>query len=145
MNSFKLRFHSFQKFPARRRPDSSLGFYSLIFIALGLLVVSGCSDLSLENAFDGDYSVQKNNEVIGNYCQSCHIHKDFEAEAHMEARRVEYKRTYFRKAVECRSCHYLEKGWVRNHYLRKTRSPDDANRGLYRKFERKELKEMSKG
>jgi len=145
MNSFRSRFHSSQKVLKWCGHDRRLGFYSSFFFALGLLAVSGCSDLSLENAFDGDFSAQKNNEVIGNYCQSCHIHKDFEAESHMEARRVEYKRKYFRKAVECRSCHYLEKEWVRNHYLRKTRSPDDANRGLYRSFEKKELKEMSKG
>ncbi len=104
------------------------------------IVGAGCYTKNIEEAFDGDFSARKNNRVIIEYCQSCHIHRDFTPKAHVEAKVLEYKRKVFRFAKECRVCHYLEKQFALNDFTRKTRLPKDANRGKFRKFERETLK-----
>ncbi|MFQ5450994.1 MAG: hypothetical protein ACE5E9_10215 [Nitrospinaceae bacterium] len=101
-----------------------------------VLLTAGCADRKLENAFEGDYSSAKNNKIINEYCQSCHIHKNLEPRKHMTAVRNLYKRPFFRRATQCRNCHYIEKNWVHNTYGRKTRSPKEANRGGYRDIEK---------
>jgi hypothetical protein len=58
--------------------------------------------------------------------------------------RPDYKRTYFRRARQCKACHYLEKNWVTNNYHRKTRSPKNANKGSYKDFEHAQIKQMKK-
>ena len=109
-----------------------LVFFFVVILGLSL----GCADRQLENAFSGDYSAEKNNKTIHEYCISCHIHKNFIAEEHIAAVRTNYKRSFFKKSGECRDCHYLEKDWVRNRYDRRTRYPAKANRGAYRSFEK---------
>lgn len=109
------------------------------------MVGIGCADKPLDNAFQGEFPTSKGNRIITEYCQSCHIHKDFESEPHVQDIRIEYRRTYFRGTQECRSCHFLENDWVHNNVNRNTRFPRDANRGVYRKFEKEEMKRKKKG
>ena len=111
--------------------------YSGIFLVLFLFLGAGCSKLELVRAFQGEFNSQRNNKVIGEYCTSCHIHKEFDSEQHVTEVRPEYRRRLFRTTTECRACHYLEKEWVHNGILRKTRRPQEANRGDFRKFEKK--------
>ena len=115
-----------------------------VFSGIGVAILSGCSPMEIEKAFKGDLPVGKANKVIGNYCQSCHIHKGFDPLLHVANVRSLYKRRVFRKSRECRSCHYLEKNWMHNQHKRKTRMPDDANRGKFKKFEKKEIDRLRK-
>ena len=124
------------------RPLRLPGF--LAFFGILLAVVSGCTKLEVEKAFKGDLRPRKANKVIGDYCQSCHIHRDFDPPLHVSKVRSLYKRTVFRKARECRSCHYIEKDWMNNQHERKTRMPEDANRGKFKKFEKKEISRLRK-
>jgi hypothetical protein len=117
------------------------GFFWVLF----LLSVSGCTHVEVEKAFKGDLRPGKANKIIGEYCQSCHIHKDFDPPLHVSKVRNLYNRPVFKKARECRSCHYIEKNWMHNQHERKTRMPDDANRGKFRKFENKELSRKRRG
>lgn len=128
--------------PRRKARVSVLIVAGLLFGAV--LFLAGCADRPVENAFQGEFSSEKNNKVINEYCKACHIHKNFEPESHMASVSKSYKRTYFRRANECRACHYIEKNWVTNNYHRKTRSPMQANRGKYRDFEREGLRELKK-
>ena len=114
------------------------------FFGILLVIMVGCANLEVEKAFKGDLRPAKANKVIGDYCQSCHIHKDFDPPFHVSKIRALYKRTVFRKARECRSCHYIEKDWMNNQHERKTRMPEDANRGKFKKFEKKEMKRLRK-
>jgi len=122
--------------------------FARLFGSLGfgifLPIISGCINLEIEKAFKGDLRPGKANKVIGEYCQSCHIHKDFDPPLHVSEVRSFYKRTVFRKARECRFCHYIEKDWMNNQHARKTRMPEDANRGRFKKFEKKQLKRLRK-
>ena len=115
-----------------------------VFSGLGFAILSGCSHMEVEKAFRGDLHPGKANKVIGNYCQSCHIHKNFDPLLHVTNVRSLYKRRVFRKARECRSCHYIERAWMHNQHERKTRMPDDANRGKFKKFEKKEIDRLRK-
>ena len=112
------------------------------FISVTLFL--GCYSLEVKDAFDGKYSLLKSNKIINNYCQSCHIHRDFDPPFHVSKIRSLYKRTVFRKARECISCHYIEKDWINNQHQRKTRMPQDANRGKFKKFEKKQLRRLKK-
>jgi len=90
---------------------------------MGIALFSACASVELESAFKGEFPAEKNNAVISNYCQTCHIHKDFDGESHVLKVRETYSTAHFRRASECRTCHYLEKEWVHNNYQRKTRMP----------------------
>ncbi len=116
----------------------------IVFAVLLLLSGAGCTDKLVENAFHGDYSADKNNKIINEYCKSCHIHKNFEAEEHIVSVRDAYRRPFFKRTRQCRSCHYIEKDWVRNRYDRKTRYPEKANRGAYRRFEKANKEQREK-
>jgi len=117
----------------------------LVWVFSGLVaVLLGCSHVEVEEAFKGDLRPGQANKIISNYCQSCHIHKDFDSLLHVANIRKLYKRRVFRKSRECRSCHYIEKAWVHDQHERKTRMPDDANRGKFKKFEKKEIARLRK-
>ncbi len=102
-------------------------------VAFGV-ILSGCRTRTIEDAFDGDFTAEKNNRTINEYCQGCHIHKDFVPETHVAKMRPKYKMKVFRRTEECRTCHYLEKKFTENDFTRKTRTPSQVNRGKYRGF-----------
>ena len=114
--------------------------YSGVFFVIFLLLGTGCSKLEIVRAFQGEFNSQKNNKVIGEYCTSCHIHRKFDSKQHVTAVRTEYRRRLFRTTTECRVCHFLKKQWVHNSVLRKTRRPQEVNRGAFKKFEKKYTK-----
>ena len=115
-----------------------------VFSGIGFAVLSGCTYAEVDQAFNGTLRPGRANKIIGNYCQSCHIHKDFDSLLHVASVRKLYKRRVFRKSRECRSCHYIEKDWMHSQHERKTRMPDDANRGKFKKFEKKEIARLRK-
>ena len=120
--------------------------YRLILGVLLLLWVvgAGCYTKNIEEAFNGEFSAKENNRVISEYCQSCHLHRDFTPEPHVADKVLAYKRKVFRLAEECRICHYLEKQFTLNDFTRKTRRPKDANSGKFRKFEIETLKSQKR-
>jgi hypothetical protein len=115
-----------------------------LFLGFLIVVMSGCAERRIEDAFDGKFSAAKNNNIINDYCKSCHIHKNFDPADHVRSVRADYKRPYFRMARQCKACHYIEKNWVTNNYHRKTRNPKKANKGRYKDFEHAEIKQMKK-
>jgi len=116
----------------------------LAFLGFLIVVMSGCAERRIEDAFKGKFSPAKNNNIINDYCKSCHIHKNFDPAAHVRSVRADYKRPFFRRARQCKACHYIEKNWVTNNYHRKTRNPNKANRGSYKDFEQAQIKKMKK-
>ena len=116
----------------------------MVFLGLVIILISGCAEHRLEDAFDGKFYPSKNNYIINEYCKSCHIHKTFDPAGHVKLVRSDYRRPFFRRAKECRACHYIEKNWVTNNFHRKTRDPKQANRGGYKSFEKAASKQMKK-
>ena len=103
-------------------------------------IFTGCYSFEVEDAFKGKFSSIKNNKVINDYCQSCHIHREFDTQKHILAKRKLYKRKLYRKASSCRICHFVEPVWAREELIRKTRYPRAVKLGKYREFEQKERK-----
>ena len=118
---------------------------SAVFLVIFLIFGMGCADFELKRAFEGEFPSSENNKIIGEYCVSCHIHKEFDSGKHLVDARLDYKSRFFRTARECRACHYIEKEWFHNNVFRKTRRPRDANRGVFRSFERREMKHRKRG
>ena len=112
--------------------------FFLYFGVFGLLSLIGanCTSLELTRAFDGEFNEVKNDKLINAYCTSCHNHKEFDPKQHVIKVRQKYKRKLFKRRSECRTCHYLEKVWSKDHTFRKTRRPKQANRGDFREFEK---------
>jgi len=108
-----------------------------LLVILLLLVFSGCTSRDVEKAFKGDLPPGKANKVIGEYCQSCHIHKDFDPPLHVSKVRNLYYHPVFKNARECRACHYIEKNWMHNQHERKTLMPEDENRKKLKKSDKK--------
>ena len=104
-----------------------------LFVIFLFLVSSGCTSRDVEKAFNGDLRPGKANRVIGEYCQSCHIHKDFDPPLHVSEVRNLYSSPVFNKARECRTCHYIQKNWMHNQHERKTLMPEDENRKKLKK------------
>lgn len=136
----KTLSHLFQTLsPARFK---SPFFLEVGFLAVLLLGFSGCAVPLVEKAFAGKLTPRKNNKIINEYCQSCHIHKDFDPGLHVFEVRKSYRRSVYKKATECRVCHFVETSWARSSLQRKTRYPYDVDRGIFREFEQNELKKM---
>ena len=119
--------------------------YLVVFLVICIFFGIGCSQLELSRAFQGELATQRSNKVIGQYCTSCHIHKVFDSKQHVSQIRMEYKRTLFRRTTECRVCHFLEKQWINNTVLRKTRRPREVNRGYFIEFEKGYQKSKKSG
>ena len=119
-------------------------FFSGAFVVIFLFLGGGCAKLEVTRAFQGEFNSQRNNKVIGTYCTSCHIHKEFDPKRHVVEMRPEYRRSPFRTTTECRTCHYIEKQWTHNEVLRKTRRPQEVNQGDFGEFEKKFLKTPEK-
>lgn len=117
-------------------------FLEVGFLAVLVLGFAGCAAQQVEQAFAGKLTPIKSNKTINEYCQSCHIHKDFDPGLHVFEVRKSYRRSVYRKATECRICHFVEKTWARTELKRKTRYPYDVDRGIFREFEQNELKKM---
>jgi len=113
-----------------------LFLYFVVFMGFFLTLGLGCTNMDLPRAFDGEFNEVKNNKLINAYCTSCHNHKEFDAKRHVLKVRPKYKRKLFRNRSGCRTCHYLEKVWSKDHTFRKTRRPKQVNRGDFREFEK---------
>tara|TARA_B100000686_G_scaffold354036_1_gene462285 strand:+ start:3859 stop:4239 length:381 start_codon:yes stop_codon:yes gene_type:complete len=118
--------------------------FAFIIMGLGVATLWGCYTLKVEDAFNQKFSSFENNRIINDYCQSCHIHRDFNPGKHVLAMRAKYRRTLYRKTSECHVCHYVKPILGREELARKTRHPRDVERGRFRRFEKEELRRIKK-
>lgn len=86
----------------------------LILSGITVFILASCSTPLLEQAFKTSMEAGESTEVIGEYCISCHVHKDFEPETHVKKARAEYSSPPYTAAVECRVCHTYSKTWLLN-------------------------------
>jgi len=100
---------------------SSIALRSNIFrgvilaVALALVFVMGglaaCASKPLDKAFAGRLDRVKETRIIVEYCQSCHVHRDFLPSDHILSVTGAYKEEPFRSARDCRSCHGIERNF----------------------------------
>lgn len=102
--------------------------FSYLFLGLLAIILGGCYTLDVVKAFDGKFPPEQANKMIIEYCQSCHIHKDFVPQTHLETVKKNYRQKKFQEATECRTCHYVQTQFMRNELIRKTKRPNDVSR-----------------
>ena len=86
----------------------------LILSGITVLIFTSCSTPLLEKAFKPAMEAEESTEVIGEYCVSCHVHKDIEPETHVKKAQAGYSGPPYAAAVECRVCHFYSKTWLLN-------------------------------
>lgn len=115
----------------------------LLFVlpmALLLFILSSCSTTQLEQAFQGKFAYTENNRIINDYCQSCHVHKNFLPDQHVFRMVNLYNELPYTKARECRVCHYLTGDPAENDEHRGTRWPQLVAEGKFKRFQARELR-----
>ena len=96
-----------------------------LFLTLPLLLLTACIPEPLDLALRGKLPDGESNTVITSYCQSCHIHRTFEATDHPPRVQALYDREPYTAATQCRTCHLVgENTWGMK--SRKTLFPADV-------------------
>ena len=101
--------------------DFKNSLFKASLLMLSLLLFS-CVSIELEKAFKGELEGEKNNEVIADYCVTCHLHKDFDSEAHLFDVKYRYEDSKYAGKSECTACHEYDKTWLLD-IRRKTHRP----------------------
>lgn len=96
----------------------------LLFV-VPLILLTSCIPDPLDLALNGNLPDEEGNAVITDYCQSCHIHRTFEAADHAPRVQALYDREPYNAAMQCRTCHLVgENTWGMK--SRKTIFPAEA-------------------
>jgi hypothetical protein len=56
-------------------------------------------------AFSGSLPKADTKKTITEYCQSCHVHRSFDAEKHVAEARPKYDKDPYKTTDECQTCH----------------------------------------
>ena len=97
-------------------------------LTVPLLLLTACIPEPLDLALRGKLPGDESNEVITAYCQTCHIHRTFEAVDHAPRMQALYDREPYTAATQCRACHLVDENtWGMK--SRKTLFPADVAGG----------------
>jgi len=67
--------------------------------------LGACASHPVESAFGGDMDAAGARKVTVEYCQSCHVHREFDAAQHLASAPLEYEAEPYRSAQDCKTCH----------------------------------------
>jgi hypothetical protein len=84
-----------------------VGFLWLSLIGFALLSLTACQPNKLDDALKGQLPLEEGNQVITEYCQSCHIHRAFDPVPHLPRMHALYDRQPYTVTTECRLCHLV--------------------------------------
>jgi len=76
-----------------------------LLAALIACLMTSCASSQVEKAFGGSLPRADAQKIIIEYCQSCHLHKSFDAEKHLAAVRPKYNSEPHKTAEVCQTCH----------------------------------------
>jgi cytochrome c2 len=80
----------------------------LSLIGMSLLSLTACQPNKLDDALKGQLPMAEGNQVIMEYCQSCHIHRAFDPTPHLPRMHALYDRQPYTATPECRVCHLVD-------------------------------------
>jgi len=92
-----------------------------VFLALPLF--ASCASVPVEKAFSGGMASDEARKVIVDYCQTCHVHRDFKPVDHLTKVAAQYTKEPYKSAKDCRTCHSIEKNFW-NDIIRSTYFPE---------------------
>ena len=94
-------------------------------LTVPLFLLTACIPEPLDLALKGKLPDVESNTVMTAYCQTCHIHRTFEAANHAPRMQSLYDRAPYTAATQCRTCHLVgENTWGMK--SRKTLFPADV-------------------
>ena len=97
----------------------------ILGVLCALLSLTACRPRPLDDALRGRLEADEGNKIIAEYCQSCHIHRDFDPLGHVERAKALYDSTPYSSAHECQVCHVARRDtWGSRH--RKTVWPAEV-------------------
>ncbi|MBI5815051.1 MAG: hypothetical protein HZB29_05520 [Nitrospinae bacterium] len=82
-----------------------------------------CATSQVDKAFGGSLPADEETKTIAEYCQSCHVHRDFAADRHMEEITGKYGEEPYKSAKSCRTCHTVSRSLM-GAETRQTRFPE---------------------
>jgi hypothetical protein len=94
--------------------SSSWGTGSGAFFLAALIacLMTACASSQVEKAFGGGLLKADTQKAITEYCQSCHIHRNFDGEKHLAAVGSKYNSEPYKTADGCQTCHsYTKDFW----------------------------------
>lgn len=103
----------------------NMGRRNQIFI-LGIILFSAvaCAKSPIQRAVGGQLLPSESNIVVTNHCQGCHLHSNFNGEAHLASIRVRYPEgSPLRQADNCFQCHSLKLENIFRSEVRTTQRP----------------------
>ncbi len=83
-----------------------------VLLAVLAVLISACSSAPFEKAFKPEMEADESNKILTEYCQGCHLHKDFDPGKHVPKVQKAYNNPKFSSASECRECHSYEKTFL---------------------------------
>ena len=96
-----------------------------LLLTVPLILLTSCIPEPLDLALKGKLPEDESNTVVTDYCQTCHIHRTFEAVDHAPRMQALYDREPYIAALQCRTCHLVgENTWGMK--SRKTIFPADV-------------------
>ncbi len=94
-------------------------------LALVFLFLQSCASKPVDKAFAGKLDAVDEVKTITEYCQSCHVHRNFNPSGHLKATPSKYETEPYASAKNCRTCHSIKRNFwsdiVRNTYFPKGR------------------------
>jgi hypothetical protein len=78
-----------------------------VWLTVTLLGLGACQQNPLDKALGGTLPLDQSNEIITEYCQSCHIHRAFDPDRHTPRMHALYDRPPYTSTTECRACHLV--------------------------------------
>ena len=84
-------------------------FQSAIILALIFVFLQSCASNPVDNAFAGKMDTFDEIKTIAEYCQSCHVHRNFSPSGHLKVSPSKYETEPYASAENCRTCHSIER------------------------------------
>ena len=76
------------------------------------VILAACSSAPpLDRAFAGNMAKAEETKTIVGYCQSCHVHRDFDSADHLVKVPVLYDKKPYNVADRCTTCHWIERNF----------------------------------
>lgn len=83
----------------------------LATVAMALFMTASCVSKPVDRAFAGKMAMAEAKKTIVEYCQTCHIHRNFDPADHVGQVSGGYKTEPYISASDCQTCHSMKRNF----------------------------------
>jgi len=80
-------------------------------LAFFFLFLQSCVSKPIDKAFAGKLDEFEETKTIAEYCQSCHVHRNFNPSGHLRAIPSKYQAEPYASAKDCKTCHGIDRNF----------------------------------